>query len=56
MDTLGKTPESSWTILVSICEQKETSRRSSFGHDWRSFFREAGLTKRVPAVIRHRTV
>lgn len=56
MDTLGKTPESSWTTRVSICEQKETSRRRSCGHDWRSFFREAGLTRRVPADIRHRTI
>lgn len=48
MATLGMRPESSWTTRMSICEQKETSRRTSRGHDWRSFFSEAGLTNRVP--------
>lgn len=49
MATLGKRSESSCTTRMSTCEQKETSRRLSCGHDWRSFFSEAALTSRVPA-------
>lgn len=50
MNTLGKLAFSSRTILLSICEQKDTSSKERSLQDSSNFLKDAGLTILVPSI------